>query len=59
MKGDVFVASADKMVDDVGSGGISATGTKPFVANEALNDAFDVVYATVSVPEQNFVRMGT
>lgn len=47
MELDLFVASANEMVDNVGGGCVSASATEPLVARQALDDAAGVMDATI------------
>ena len=48
MQLDLFVASADQMVDDVRRRGIAASATEPLIAGETLDNASSIVDATIS-----------
>jgi hypothetical protein len=49
MKLDFFVARTDKMVDYMGSGGVSAATAEPFVASKALYDAGRIMDTAIAI----------
>ena len=50
MKLDFLVTSTDKMVDYMGSGGVSAATAEPLVAGKAFDDAGRVMDTAIAIP---------
>jgi hypothetical protein len=45
------VAGTDKVVDDVGRRGVSASAAKPLVASKAFDHTLFIVYTAVAISE--------
>lgn len=53
MELDLFVASTDKVIDDVRRGGISTSTAKPLATSQTFDNAFRVMNSTVPVKKKS------